>query len=66
MTISPENTWLTSEKTYKKCPHCKKGLLDTRTKRGSFVKTFLFFLDLKRYSCSNCGRKVYLTNNRES
>jgi transposase-like protein len=62
MTVTPEQSWLTATKVHKKCPRCKEGELDTRVKRGKLVKTFLFFLDLKRYTCSKCDRKVYLRN----
>jgi len=55
-----EMTWLNTSKTYKKCPYCKHGDLDSRVKRGALVKSLLFWLDLKRYSCSSCGRKVYM------
>jgi CRP-like cAMP-binding protein len=60
--IAPEQIWLTVNKVYKKCPHCKDGELDIRVKRSKLVKFFLFFLPLKRYACSSCERKVYLLN----
>ena len=58
--MTTEINWLNNSKTYKKCPKCSKGELDIRVKRGRFVKTFLFFLDLKRYKCSTCGFTMYL------
>ena len=44
----------------KKCPKCKIGRLETRVKRGVLVKTFLFWLPIKRYRCDNCYRKSYV------
>lgn len=55
-------SWLTVIKEHKKCPRCNQGHLDTRVKRGRAIKTLLFWLDVKRYSCNACGRKVYLIN----
>lgn len=59
MTTTPDHSWLNVTKVYKKCPHCKDGQLDTRIRRSAFVRNVLFFLDLKRYACSSCMRKVY-------
>jgi len=56
----PEIDWLNTNKTYKKFPYCKNGELDSRVRRGTLVKSFLFWLDLKRYACNSCGRKVYI------
>ena len=42
-----------------KCPYCKRGRLYDAVPKGSFVKTFLFFLPLKRYKCHYCGRHPY-------
>lgn len=39
------------------CNSCKNNM--SRIKRGGFVKTFLFFLPLKRYACYNCRTKTY-------
>jgi len=44
----------------KKCRKCKRGKLDTRAKRGVFVKTFLFWLPIKRYRCDTCYKKSYV------
>ncbi|WP_460680648.1 hypothetical protein [Mucilaginibacter koreensis] len=44
----------------KKCPKCNKGVLDERTRRGAFVRTFLFWLPIKRYRCSVCYQKSYV------
>lgn len=60
-----EFAWLYVKKTYKKCPHCKRGDLDSRIRRGTLVKSFLFWADLKRYSCGSCGRKVYMVGKNE-
>lgn len=50
----------TSMMTRKKCNKCNKGDLDTRAKRGVFVKMFLFWLPIKRYKCNYCNKKTYL------
>lgn len=44
----------------KKCRKCGKGRLDTRAKRGVLVKTFLFWLPIKRYRCDSCYKKSYV------
>ena len=41
------------------CPKCKLPL-DNRVHRGFFVKNFLFWLPLRRYSCYKCNRKIYV------
>lgn len=56
-----EMSWLNSTKVYKTCPKCKKGQLDTRVKKNPLIKTFFFFLDLKRYKCSHCEHTFYLS-----
>nr|WP_068888302.1 hypothetical protein [Pedobacter panaciterrae] len=60
-----EIAWLNTNKTYKKCPYCKHGDLDSRIRRGTLVKSFLFWLDLKRYACGSCGRKVYMVGKNQ-
>lgn len=52
--------WLDNQPTYKSCRKCNKGLLMNRIPRGFFVKYVLFFLELKRYKCSDCGIKSYV------
>lgn len=42
------------------CPKCRAGMLYERVPRAWWVKTFLFFLQLKRYKCYKCGRKPYV------
>lgn len=42
------------------CPHCKKGRLAYRAKRPPLMKTFLFWLPIKRYSCGLCSKKTYV------
>ncbi len=59
-----ENAWMDTSRTYAKCPKCGTGYLDTRVPRGFFVKHVLFWLDVKRYKCNNCGNKVYLNNKK--
>ena len=41
------------------CPKCKTEF-DARLHRGALVKTFLFWLPLRRYACYNCKRKYYV------
>ena len=55
-----EENWVNVIQTFRKCPHCRHGRLDTRIKRGFFVRHFLPWMDLKRYQCNTCERKVYL------
>jgi hypothetical protein len=52
--------WLKQPKVYKECPKCHRNDLDTRIKRGIFVKHILFWLPYKRYQCGNCAAKVYV------
>lgn len=40
-----------------RCRGCKASI--SRIKRGPFVKTFLFWLPIKRYVCYRCNRKTY-------
>jgi len=42
------------------CPKCKVGNLKERVPRSKFVKTFLFFIPLKRYRCYKCNKKPYV------
>lgn len=44
----------------KRCTKCSKGELDTRVPRGFIVKTFLFWLPIKRYRCSLCWHTTYI------
>lgn len=63
-TIKKEHIdWLNVAKTYKSCPYCQKGILNTRVKRGFLVKNVLLWVDVKRFQCDVCGKKVYLKNN---
>lgn len=43
-------------------PICKKCNIefDFRVKRGPFVRTFLFWLPLKRYQCVSCLKRYYV------
>ena len=46
----------------RKCPSCGNPY-GTRTKRGLFLKVFLFFIpNLKYYTCLNCGTKYFSTS----
>lgn len=53
-------TWLNHVQTYNKCPHCEKGQLDTRVKRGFLVKYLFVWMNVKRYECNTCGKKSYV------
>jgi ribosomal protein S27AE len=48
---------------YKNCPRCKIGELDTRVRRNILIKHMLFFVEFKRYKCSNCGNRIHLKHN---
>jgi hypothetical protein len=52
--------WINAAKSYRNCPHCEKGLLNTRVRRGFFVKNVFVWMAVKRYQCNVCARKVYL------
>lgn len=52
--------WINVTPRYRKCPHCAKGQLDTRVKRGFFVRFFLSWMNLRRYQCNSCEKKVYV------
>ena len=54
--------WVNVIPSYYKCPHCAKGKLDTRIKRGFFVRNLFVWMDVKRYQCNTCERKVYVKN----
>jgi hypothetical protein len=41
------------------CKHCKQAF-DDRVKRAAWVKTFLFWLPVKRYVCYKCNKKTYV------
>jgi transposase-like protein len=61
MTINQlDASWINVVKTYHKCPRCKSGLLDTRIKRGFFVRNVFIWMNVKRYQCNACGRKSYV------
>jgi len=47
------------QKTYPVCFWCKRKM-DIRITRGVIVKSFFFWLPLRRYKCSGCGRKRYI------
>ena len=60
ITAQKDNTWINVVKKYHKCPHCKKGYLDTRVKRGFLAKNLFVWLGTKRYQCNSCGKKSYI------
>jgi len=44
----------------KLCPLCKRGHLQDRVPRAQWVKTFFFFLPLKRFKCYACYKRPYI------
>lgn len=64
-TTNNNTAWLNQVQTYKKCPHCEKGQLDNRVKRGFFVKYVFAWMEVKRYACNTCGKKSYIKRNHE-
>jgi hypothetical protein len=44
---------------YPVCAKCNSKL-DQRVPRGVIVKTFLFWLPIKRYLCFKCNKKKYV------
>ena len=58
--------WLHKIPIYHKCPCCEKGQLETRVKRSFIVRNLFVWMDVKRYQCNSCGRKVYIKNAPES
>jgi len=55
-------SWIHNIPVYQKCPHCVNGRLDTRIKRGFIVKNFFVWMNVKRYQCNSCRKKVYIKN----
>jgi transposase-like protein len=45
------------------CPKCNSQF-DYRVHRSFFVKTFLFWLPLRRYACYSCKRKYYILHGK--
>jgi len=60
MTEQDTPEWINVIPSYHKCPHCPQGKLDTRIKRGFFVRNIFIWMHVKRYQCNCCGRKVYI------
>ena len=60
MNNSSDNSWMDRSVSYNPCPKCKSGTLDTRIARGKIVKHLFFWMEVKRYKCSNCLAKVYV------
>lgn len=46
------------------CPHCGEAYLYSRVRRPWWVKSFLFFLPVKRYSCNQCNKTSYILRER--
>jgi hypothetical protein len=44
------------------CPNCG-NLFHKKLHRSWSVKTFLFFLPLRKYNCENCDKDVYVMKN---
>jgi len=57
-----EQSWINIFPFFPKCPHCVNGHLENRIRRGFFVRHFFVWMDVKRYQCNTCGRKVYVKN----
>lgn len=57
------NNWVKDAKTYDQCPHCERGILNTRVKRSFLVKNVFVWMEVKRYQCNICAKKVYVKNN---
>lgn len=47
----------------RKCPKCQSGTLTSRARRHFLVKTFFFWLPIKRYQCNVCDKKTYKFGN---
>jgi transposase-like protein len=58
--------WMNIIPVYQKCPHCNTGYLDNRVKRGFIVKHLFIWMDVKRYQCNACGKKVYIKNRTQN
>ena len=52
--------WLHESPSYRKCPKCKDGDLDTRIPRGFWVKTIFFWRPYKKYRCDKCHAEICL------
>jgi len=61
-TKQSDTSWSSTVKKFNKCPHCSKGILDTRVKRNLAVKYIFTWLGTKRYLCNVCGKKSYTKN----
>ncbi len=56
-----ESDIVKGEKMMYSCPKCESEFYPRdRIHRSFFVKTFLFWLPLKRYRCRNCKHKFYV------
>jgi endogenous inhibitor of DNA gyrase (YacG/DUF329 family) len=62
--IKEENdeSWMNVIPKYHKCPHCSKGVLEQRIKRGFWVRNFFIWMHVKRYQCNTCQKRVYIKN----
>lgn len=58
--VHTDDTQLAGEKPLHRCPRCDAAWLHDRVPRPWWVKTFLFFLPLKRYTCYRCKKKTYV------
>ena len=59
VSLKNKDDLIKSDKKVYNCPKCKSEL-DTRVPRSFFVKNFLFWLPLRRYTCYNCKRKFHV------
>jgi len=58
--------WINKNPNYHKCPCCENGQLETRIKRSFIVRHLFVWMDVKRYQCNACRRKVYIKNAPEN
>jgi hypothetical protein len=63
MTIPVFDNTTYQKKTSVVCFKCKSAL-DSRAHRGWFVKTFLFWLPIRKFKCYKCKRTQYAFINR--
>jgi len=58
--------WVNVIPHFQTCPSCLKGQLDIRIRRGFFVRNFFLWMNVKRYQCNSCGRKIYIKKHSEN
>jgi hypothetical protein len=63
MTLSVADNAVIRKKTATVCSKCKSAL-ESRAHRSWFVKTFLFWLPIRKFKCYKCKRTQYVLINR--